>query len=197
MELGRGDDEQLAAELQKVLASEAVKERSSAEHEVSQATRSDQPKGDAEIGGPGEDATEPAKSSGRDAKPKKLLPRTSCGMSPPKVSPKETDHGDRPAWDDRFYVVQVPKPRRRSGLEEEHLAKDEVPEKKNKKKPPLKPPPPAEEAKGEAKAAPKRSPKAKPKPQEKARAANAEAKSAQALTAARFAADRHKRQASR
>lgn len=201
------DDEQLAAELQKVLASEAVKERSSAEHEVSQATRSDQPKGDAEIGGPGEDATEPAKSSGRDAKPKKLLPR-----SPPKVSPKvspkpsprpseasqqETDHGDRPAWDDRFYVVQVPKPRRRSGLEEEHLAKDEVPEKKNKKKPPLKPPPPAEEAKGEAKAAPKRSPKAKPKPQEKARAANAEAKSAQALTAARFAADRHKRQASR
>lgn len=178
-------------ELQKVLASESAKERL------------DPPEGHATGG---EDA-EAAKSSGQDAKPKKLLPR-----SPPKVSPKvspkpsprpsepseQGDRGDRPAWDDRFYVVQAPKPRRRSGLEEEHLAKDEVPEKNGKKRPVQLPPrPDTETSKGEAKAAPKRSPKAKPKPQEKARAEAKEAKSAQALTAARFAADRHKRQASR
>ncbi|CAK9026892.1 unnamed protein product [Durusdinium trenchii] len=186
------DDVQLAANLQRVLSEsspptspEKVVQKTTLSHSPGQPK---EPK--AKAAGPKKEAKKPqAQELEAPAEASKKVER--------KASPRPTlDPDQRPAWDDRFYVVEAPKVRRCSALEEEeHLAKDEVPSSARKSRSPRK-----EASAPVPSSAPKRS--FKPKAQEKAKPAQPKtgvpkASPRPVKTVENFEADRHRRQASR
>lgn len=189
------DDEQLAAEVHKVLVAEGaigVTAVTSSAASASSASR---------VSPPRSPSDSPRKGKGRGKSVPKTasdagleVPRGSKTSSPEKQKPSpRPELENRPAWDDRFYVMEAPKPKRRSSLEEEHLAKDEVPKVPITRSP--RPKTATNHGQSSSTEVPKRSPKAKAKAQEKAKAKTSPA--AKALSAASFAAERDKRQASR